>query len=98
MIEVNKDNFDIEVLNEKLVLVDFSATWCGSCRTLKHVLEELKTDFKIVSVDIDEEIDLADEYNIHAIPCLIVFKDGVEVKRSVGMKTKKDILDMITDL
>ena len=98
MIEVNNDNFDKEVLDEKLVLALFSANWCGSCRTLKHVLKELETSFKIVSIDVDEEIDLADEYKIRSIPCLIVFKDGVEVKRSVGTKTKKDIIDMMNSI
>ena len=99
MIEVNNDNFENEVLREKLVLVDFNATWCGPCKMLKPILSEISEErsFKIVSIDVDDNMDLAKEYGIMTIPCLIVFKDGKEVKRSVGLKNKDEIISMMED-
>ena len=97
MIEINQEKFEKEVLNEKLVLVDFNATWCGPCRMLKPVLEEISDKYKIVSVDVDENMDLARDYGIQTIPCLLIFKDGKEVKRSVGLKSKEDIISMMEE-
>lgn len=97
MIEINQEKFEKEVLNEKLVLVDFNATWCGPCRMLKPVLEEISDKYKIVSVDVDENMDLARDYGIQTIPCLLVFKDGKEVNRSVGLKSKEDIISMMEE-
>ena len=97
MIEINQEKFEKEVLNEKLVLVDFNATWCGPCRMLKPVLEEISDKYKIVSIDVDENMDLAKEYGIQTIPCLLVFKEGKEVKRSVGLKSKEDIISMMEE-
>ena len=99
IIEVNKDNFENEVLkSEKPALVDFNANWCGPCRMLKPILEELaeeETDAKIVSINIDDEEELAEEYKVFSIPCLVLFNDGKEVKRSVGLIPKDDIRKMI---
>ncbi len=97
MIEINQEKFEKEVLNEKLVLVDFNATWCGPCRMLKPVLEEISDKYKIVSIDVDENMDLARDYGIQTIPCLLVFKEGKEVKRSVGLKSKEDIISMMEE-
>ena len=97
MIEINEKKFESEVLKEKKVLVDFNATWCGPCRMLKPILEEISNDYKIVSIDVDENMELAREYGIMTIPCLIVFKDGKEVSRSVGLKTKEDIISMMEE-
>ena len=87
MINVNEENFKNEVLNGERVLVDFNATWCGPCRMLKPVLEEFSKDsqVKIVSVDIDENENLAREYNVHSIPCLVIFNNNKEEKRSIGL-------------
>ena len=97
MLEINSNDFKKEVLDEKLVLVDFNATWCGPCKMLKPTLEEISNDYKVVSIDVDNNMDLAKEFGIISIPCLIVFKDGIEIKRSVGLKTKDDIISMMEE-
>lgn len=99
IIEVTKDTFEAEVLkSEKPVLADFNAAWCGPCRMLKPMLEEIagETDaFKIVSINIDDEDELADEYDVSSIPCLLVFKGGEEIDRSVGLIPKEAILSLV---
>ena len=99
IIEVNKDNFNKEVLeSKKQVLVDFNADWCGPCRMLKPILEEVSYNndsIKIVSINIDEEDELAEEYNVFSIPCLVLFDKGNEVKRNVGFLSKDDLEKMI---
>jgi len=95
MIEVNKDNFDKEVLqSEKRVLVDFNAEWCGPCKMMKPVLEEISTsnnDIKIVSVNVDDEDELASKYNISSIPCLVLIENGEEINRSIGLISRSDL-------
>lgn len=99
IIEVNKDNFENEVLNsEKKVLADFNASWCGPCRMLKPVLDEFaetNDEIKVVSINIDEEDVLAEKYNVSSIPCLVLFEKGNEIKRSVGFMSKENIETMI---
>ena len=94
IIDVNKDNFEKEVLKAGTVLADFNASWCGPCRMLRPILEELASERdngKIVSIDIDEEEELAIKYNVSSIPCLVLFKDGKEAARSIGLKPKEEI-------
>ena len=101
MIIINgtNDNFQKEVLESTLpVLVDFNAVWCPPCQALHPILEEIADeggDFKIVAVDIDEESELAENSNVSSIPCLMVFKDGVEIERKTGLQPKKRILKML---
>lgn len=99
IIEVNKDNFEQEVLkSENPVLVDFNAAWCGPCRMLRPVLEELAdeiSDYKFVSINIDKEESLADEFNISSIPCLVVIKNGKEENRAVGFRPKEELESFI---
>ncbi len=99
VIEVTKANFEAEVLkSDKPVIADFNADWCGPCQMLKPVIEELaaeRTDVKFVSVNVDEQNELAYEYNVSSIPCLIVFRGGKEAGRSVGMKPKSEIVKLI---
>jgi len=94
--DLTHDNFDEEV-KEGLVLVDFNANWCGPCRLLRPVLEEVAFNYKIFSVNIDNEEELAIRYNVSSIPCLILFKDGIEIKRSIGLKSKDDIEKMLEE-
>ena len=99
ILEVSKANFEAEVLKSDVpVLADFNAGWCGPCRAMKPMLEELaetNPGFKIVSIDIDEEDELADEYEVSSIPCLVVFKDGEEVNRNVGLIAKDAIAELV---
>ncbi len=93
--EITNDNFDKEVINaQEKVLVDFNANWCGPCRMLRPVLEEIE-GVKIVSVDVDNNEELAKKYGVMSIPCLILFKDGQEVNRSFGMQPKEEIEKMV---
>ena len=97
--EIGKDSFKKEVLDEKeLVIVDFNANWCGPCRMMKPILEDISTekkDIKIVSVNVDEEEELAREYQVFSIPCLVFIRDGKEIKRSVGFTSKEELEKMI---
>lgn len=99
IIEVTKDTFEAEVLkSDKPVVVDFNADWCGPCQMLKPTLDQIASEneaVKIVSVNIDREDDLAYDYDVSSIPCLVLFKDGAEAARSVGMKPKPEILKFI---
>ncbi len=99
MLEGKKDNFQKEVLeSDKRVLVDFNAGWCGPCRMLKPILEELsktREDIKIVSVDIDEEEELASEYQVSAIPCIVLMKNGKEEKRNVGFLSREELEEFL---
>ena len=99
IIEGNNDNFNSIVIDSKeIVLVDFNATWCGPCRMQGPVLEELAGEInncKIVSVDVDDNEEIASKYGISSIPCLILFKDGKEVSRNVGFMPKDEVINFI---
>ena len=101
VIEINGNNFESEVLNsDKVVLADFNAQWCGPCKMLKPIIDSIaeeRKDIKVVSIDIDEEDELAEKYEVFSIPCVVVFKNGEEVRRSVGFKQKQEILNLIGD-
>ena len=96
---VNENNFETEVLkSEKKVVVDFNAEWCGPCKMLAPVLEEIseaKTNIKFVSVNVDENQNLASEYNVMSIPCLVIIENGKEVKRFVGLMPRPEIENFI---
>lgn len=95
MITANKENFE-EIINSKTpVLVDFNAEWCGPCRMMKPILEELANDTKIVSVNVDELEEIAQKYNVSSIPCLILFKEKKELRRSIGLKPVEEIKEFI---
>ncbi|MGL4850710.1 MAG: thioredoxin [Clostridium sp.] len=96
---INDTNFKQEVLEEKgLVLVDFFATWCGPCKMLAPILEELSnelSDVKIVKVDVDESPETASAYGIQSIPTMKVFKDGKDMQTVVGFLPKDQIIAAI---
>ena len=95
-----KTNFETDVLGaEKPVLVDFWATWCMPCRMLAPTVEELAEELEgkviVGKINVDEEPELARKYRVASIPTLIVFENGAEVRRSVGVVAREDILDML---
>lgn len=99
VIVLNESNFEEEVVKSDVpVLVDFWASWCGPCKMLSPLVEEVAEEadgFKVGSVNVDDEMDLASKYGISSIPCLIVFKNGEEANRSVGVVPKERILELI---
>jgi len=98
-LHINKDNFHKEVLNsEKPVLLDFFASWCGPCRMVAPILDEIaeeREDIKVCKVDIDEQPELASRYRIMSVPTLMVLKNGQVMEQSIGAKPKHQILAMV---
>ena len=99
MLTITSDNFEQEVLkSDKKVLVDFWASWCGPCRMLSPIIDEVakSTDkVKVGKVNVDEESDLATKFAVMSIPTLILFENGKPVKQIVGLQSKDAILRMI---
>lgn len=98
-IKFDSENFEKEVLkSEKPVLVDFYADWCGPCNAMAPVIEELATELdgkaKIGKINVDDNPDIAVEYNVMSIPTLIIFKNGKEEKRLVGLRDKEELLSL----
>ncbi len=99
VVKVNSEEFEKEVLKAKSnVLVDFNADWCGPCKMLGPVIEEISENnknLKVVSINVDDNSDLAQKYGVMSIPCLVMFKDGEEVKRSVGFVPKEELEEFV---
>ena len=98
VIELTKDNFDEEVLkSDKTVLVDFCAAWCGPCRMVAPVVEQLSDEhpeYKICKLDVDSQPEIAGKYQIMSIPSIFIFKDGKIHNQTVGVQSKENLLKL----
>ena len=99
VLEVTGATFEKEVLqSDRPVLADFYANWCGPCKMLRPILEEISDDIqdvKVVSINIDEEDELAEQFDVSAIPCVVLIKDGMEADRSVGLKPREALEELL---
>ncbi len=103
VIELTMDSFDNEVLNsEQPVLVDFWAAWCGPCRMIAPIIDQIADEYvgklKVGKVNVDEQGQLAAEYGVMSIPTLVFFKNGEEVQRVVGVRPKPELDKIIQNL
>ena len=99
VVTITKENFEQEVLQSaKPVLLDFWASWCGPCRMLSPVVDEVaeeRTDVKVGKVNVDEQPELAGEFGVMSIPTLLVFEQGKLVRQAVGARPKASVLDLL---
>lgn len=105
VITITKENFENEVMkSSEPVLIDFWASWCGPCRMVSPIVDEIADDFagsgeakKVGKINVDEEPELAQAFNVMSIPTLVVIKDGKVINKAVGARSKQAILNMIND-
>lgn len=99
VLTITKENYDVEVLkSDKPVLLDFWASWCGPCRMISPIIEDIateNTDIKVGKINVDEQPDLAKTFRVMSIPTIVVMKDGKAVNQVVGLQSKAAILNMI---
>lgn len=101
-LKLNSEDFESEVLNaNETVLVDFYADWCGPCKMMAPVIEELAEELqekaKVGKINVDESTDIATQYDVMSIPTIIIFKNGKEVKRFIGVRDKQELLNEVVN-
>lgn len=96
VIDLDEKKFKKMVIDDKEeILVDFYADWCGPCRMLGPIMDEISKDVTVYKVNTDNEAELSREYGIMSIPCIVAFRNGKELNRSVGLQGKEDILSLL---
>ena len=94
--KISTSEFDAEVLNKDVALVDFYADWCGPCKSMKPIIEEIENEnpnANFYMVNIDDDMDLAKKFKVMSIPTIIIFKNGQEAKKFIGLTDKNEIVD-----
>ncbi len=97
---ITKNNFEAEVIKSEIpVIVDFWATWCGPCRMIAPILEDIANEnvgkIKVAKINVDEEMELAMQFKIEAIPTLLIFKNGNLVNKALGLLAKEEIIALV---
>lgn len=97
-LKISSENFEKEVLNsDKAVLIDFYADWCGPCKMMSPIIDEIAKELnekiQVGKINVDENQDLAMEYGVMSIPTILIFRDGKEDKRFVGVRDKEELLE-----
>ena len=98
VLSLNKNNFEEIKSSEKTVLIDFYADWCGPCRMVSHIVDKIADEhpeYLVCKINVDDEPELASEFEVFSIPTLVVMKDGEIVNQSVGAKPEPQILAML---
>ncbi len=99
ILKITSDNFEEEVLNSnKTTIIDFYADWCGPCKMMSPIIDEIAEEndnIKVGKLNVDEAGDLAAKYNVMSIPTIIIFKNGIENKRFIGVTSKENILNVL---
>ena len=96
VLKITSENFESEVINSKEpVMIDFFANWCGPCKMMSPVIDEIAEELqniKVGKINVDENQDLAMKYNVMSIPTIVIIKDGKEIKRFVGVQDKENLI------
>ena len=100
VVKITKDNFDLVKNSDKKVLIDFYADWCGPCRMVSPIVDQIADEnpqYLVAKVNVDESPELASAFGVESIPTLVVMKDGKIINQSMGAKPKPMILQMLAD-